>query len=59
MIASLGAGIYSAPDAITWQSVLVNGGVILCINVGKSGYRCWGWIDEFIWSTYCHADVLS
>lgn len=35
MIASLGAGIYSAPDAITWQSVLVNGGVIFVYKCRK------------------------
>jgi len=28
LIASLGGGVYSAPDAITWRSILVNGGVI-------------------------------
>lgn len=28
LIASLGGGVYSAPDAITWKSILVNGGVI-------------------------------
>ena len=36
MIASLGAGIYSAPDAITWQSVLVNGGVIFVYKCRKN-----------------------
>ena len=36
MIASLGAGIYSAPAAITWQSVLVNGGVIFVYKCRKN-----------------------
>ena len=36
MIASVGGGVYSAPDAITWESVLVNGAVIFVYKCRKN-----------------------
>ena len=36
MIASVGGGVYSAPDAITWESVLVNGAIIFVYKCRKN-----------------------
>ena len=36
MMATLGGGIYSAPDAITFKSILVNGGVIFLRKVNQN-----------------------
>lgn len=39
MMASIGAGIYAAPNDIAWRSILVNGGVVFVYRLQK------GWMS--------------